>query len=293
MIKPDLTKYGSYLDFNVSRGWINYLYQRMNLRRRMVTTSRPKIARSIWEEARFVFLHEISQAVSWHEIPDELIINIDQTPSKFSPTDNVTTAVKGKKHILRKGGNDKRGITATLSETLSGAMLPFQLIYKGKTERSLPTSPFPEGFCLSYNESHWSNEAETLKLLKDVIAPYTGKVKEQLNLPVDQKVLLTWDAFRGQNSQLITPELDDYDIVTVMVPRNMTHLLQPLDLTTNGSFKTQEKKAFSEYFTTVITKDLQSNPNKDVTTIDVDLKLSTLKVVHFETSPCKIDDTNL
>ena len=200
LIKSNLTKYGSCLDFNVSRGWINYLYKRMNMSRRMVTTSRPKITRSIWEETRFVFLQEIAHAVSWHDIPDELIINADQTPSKFVPTDNITMAVKGSKHIPRKGANDKRGITATLLETLNGVMLPFQLIYKGKTKRSLPSVEFPEGFSLSYNESHWSNEKESLKLLKEIINPYVEKVKEEMGLPMTQKALLIWDAFRGQQS---------------------------------------------------------------------------------------------
>ena len=268
LIKSDLSKYGSCLDFNVTRGWINYLYKRMNMVRRMVTTSRPRITRSIWEETRFIFLEEIAQAVS---CPDELIINVDQTPSKFVPTDNVTMAVRGTKHIPRTDGNDKRGITTvTLSETLNGVMLPFQLIYKGKTARSLPSVPFPEGFSLSDNESHWSNQTESLKLLKEIINPYVEKVKEEMGLPVHQKALLIWDAFRGQNSQLITDALDDYNIVSVMVPKKLTHLLQPLDLTTNGSFKKIEKAAFSNYFTTTITKELQVEPEKDVTTIKVD-----------------------
>ena len=121
LIKADLARYGSCLDFNVTRGWINYLYKRMNMARRMVTTSRPQITRSIWEETRFIFLREIAHAVSWHDILDELIINVDQTPSKFVPTDNVTMAVRGTKHIPRIGANDKRGIAVTLSETLSQA----------------------------------------------------------------------------------------------------------------------------------------------------------------------------
>ena len=187
LIKSNLTKYGSCLDFNVSRGWINYLYKPMNMSRRMVSTSRPKITRSIWEETRFVFLQEIAHAVSWHDIPDELIINADQTPSKFVPTDNITMAVKGSKHIPRKGANDKRGITATLLETLNGVMLPFQLIYKGKTKRSLPSVEFPEGFSLSYNESHWSNEKESLKLLKEIINPYVEKSQGRNGITNDSK----------------------------------------------------------------------------------------------------------
>ena len=72
LIKADLSNYGSCLDFNVTRGWINYLYKLMNMTRRMFTTSRPKTTRSIWEETRFTFLKEIADAVCWHDVPDEL-----------------------------------------------------------------------------------------------------------------------------------------------------------------------------------------------------------------------------
>ena len=44
LIKSDLTRYGHYLDFTVTNGWLQYLYQRMNLTRRKATTSRPVIA---------------------------------------------------------------------------------------------------------------------------------------------------------------------------------------------------------------------------------------------------------
>ena len=101
-----------------------------------------------------------------------------------------------------------------------------------------------------------------------------------MGLPIDQRALLIWDAFMGQNSQLIKDALGDYSIVTIMVPKNLTHLLQPLDLTTNGSFKKIEKAAFSNYFTGTITKDLQVDPEKYVTTIKVDLRLSALKPLH-------------
>ena len=67
-----------------------------------------------------------------------------------------------------------------------------------------------------------------------------------------------------------------------MVSKNMTHLLQPLDLTTNASVKKMEKKCFSEYFTNAITKEVLRDPKRDVTTIEVDLRLSTLKSEHVK-----------
>ena len=107
-----------------------------------------------------------------------------------------------------------------------------------------------------------------------------------LNLPIDQKVLLTWDAFKGHNNHNNVCS-GGVRYSPVMVLKNMTHLLQPPDLTTNGSFKKQEKKAFSEYFTNKIANELLKDPNKDVTTIEVDLRLSTLKQIHGNVM-CKI-----
>ena len=85
-------------------------------------------------------------------------------------------------------------------------------------------------------------------------------------------------------------------IQTVLVPANMTHLLQPLDLTTNA-FKKLEKRSFSEYFSSSIMKELEADPSRDVTAIKVDLRVSALKPVHanlmkdiyehFKTDKCK------
>ena len=47
-------------------------------------------------------------------IADDLIINVDQTASKFVATDNITIAAKGERHISRAGATDKRTITVTL-----------------------------------------------------------------------------------------------------------------------------------------------------------------------------------
>ena len=137
-------------------------------------------------------------------------------------------AETGSKHVSRKGGNDKRGITVILSETITGKILPFQLIYNGKTAHSLPSVEFPNGFCLRYNPKHWSNEYETISLLESEVHPYC-QVREELGLQNDQKALILWDAFKAQSIDKVTKELEPLHVVQVMMPKNMTHLLQPLD----------------------------------------------------------------
>ena len=74
-----------------------------------------------------------------------------------------------------------------------------------------------------------------------------------------------------------------FGIETVMVSENMTHLLQPLDLTTNDSFKKRnEKRASREYFTSSIMEALQTDPVRDVTTVKV-----VVTFVDFENSSCE------
>ena len=75
--------------------------------------------------------------------------------------------------------DDECAITLTLAKTLSGDMLPFQMIYTGKTSCSLPAAKFPESFLLGFKKFHWSNEEETLSLLKEVISPYITNVKKK------------------------------------------------------------------------------------------------------------------
>lgn len=56
------------------------------------------------------------------------------------------------------GKEDKRGLTAMVANDMSGTMLPLQLIYQGKTERSLPANreeAEAAGHLFSATESHW------------------------------------------------------------------------------------------------------------------------------------------
>ena len=112
------------------------------------------------------------------------------------------------------------------------------------------------------------------------MVPYIKKAKEEKFLPPSQKSLLLWDAFKAQSTPKVMDTLSSYGIESVMVSRNITHLLQPLDLTTNASFKKYEKQASSKYFTLCIMEALKTDPDRDVVSIEVDLRLLTLKPYH-------------
>ena len=150
----------------------------LNFVRRTVTTSRPVVIEALWIEIWTLFLRNLCTLVQTYNIPDELIINVDQTPSKYMPTSSVTMAKKSE-HVPKQGADDKCAITLTLAKTLSGDMLPFQMIYTGKTSCSLPAAKFCESFLLGFNKLYWSNEEETLCLQKEVISPYMTKVEKK------------------------------------------------------------------------------------------------------------------
>lgn len=73
----------------------------------MVITSRPTTTRSTWLQVRTQYLYDIVDLLVTSNILSELIIDFDQTPSKYVPTENVTIAEKNSKNVARKGDSDK------------------------------------------------------------------------------------------------------------------------------------------------------------------------------------------
>jgi hypothetical protein len=71
-------------------------------------------------------------------IPPELVCNSDQTVVHLRPSTEQTYKVKGMKEINCLGKDDKRQITAIVSSTTSGELVPLQLVFQGKTEAVVP-----------------------------------------------------------------------------------------------------------------------------------------------------------
>ena len=67
-----------------------------------------------------------------------------------------------------------------------------QLIYGEKTSQSFPKFNFPDSPSHSANPKHFSNTAEYLKLLKDIIIPYLYTEREKLWVSKDQYALLMY-----------------------------------------------------------------------------------------------------
>ena len=71
-----------------------------------------------------------------------------------------------------------------------------------------------------------------MSLIDKIIVPYIENIKIELQVPNDQKCLI-WDTFKGQGTSRVQERFAELGVAVVIVPNNMTHLLQPLDVTTN------------------------------------------------------------
>ena len=92
------------------------------------TTAKLEIPHGAFKEAQLLFTHDIMSKVDKYNIPDSLIIKIDQTPTRYVPVNRSTLAKKNSKAVATKGSSDKRSIAATFSITFSGKFLAMQLI---------------------------------------------------------------------------------------------------------------------------------------------------------------------
>ena len=108
--------------------------------KRKATTGKVEPSTKFLAEEKFTFQKAISTYVYDHDIPTDLIINLDQTPLSYVSPGKYTFNMKWAKHVPIKGVDDKRQITATFAVSASGHFLPMQLIYAGETKRCLPKS---------------------------------------------------------------------------------------------------------------------------------------------------------
>ena len=117
----------------VTTTWGKSLLQRIGFQRRAATTSKVEIPDSAKKKAGLQH-YRMTSIVEKHKIPESLVINSNQTLSKYVQVGCFTMAPKGAKKVGVAGIVDNQNITLTLTISMDGKALPFQAIYKGKTK---------------------------------------------------------------------------------------------------------------------------------------------------------------
>ena len=131
---------GGYI--SLTKDWGKSLMRRMGLVKRRAST-KSKVSIENFEELKEQYLLDIKVCVEMDEVPDDLVINWDQTGIHYVPVSSWTMEKEGSKRVEIAGIEDKRQITAVFGCTITGDFLPIQIIYKGKTKKCLQSFAFP------------------------------------------------------------------------------------------------------------------------------------------------------
>ena len=138
--------------------------------------------------------------VKAHQTPDKLVLNWDQSGIQLMPSSNWTMEEQGSRRVAIEGLNDKRQITATFTVTLSGEMLPLQLLYTENTNRCYFSYNFSSSFDIFHTPNHWTTEDTTFHFVEKAILPYATQVREMNKTPY-QHALIILDVFEGHTGE--------------------------------------------------------------------------------------------
>ena len=176
-----LKKYSGHVELTDS--WARHVLESRKWTKKKSTTGKVEPSQQFFDEEKITFQRNISTIIEDHDIPKDLILNLDQTSLSYVSPGKCTFNPKGAKTVPIKGVDDKRQITATFSISMTGSFLPIQLIYEGKIQRCLPNYDFPKGFNVTYSLNHWSNTEKSVELFQKVVFSYLKNVKLSKKYP--------------------------------------------------------------------------------------------------------------
>ena len=270
-----LQQHGGHI--NLGNSWAESILRRMGYVHRKGTKAARKLPPD-FTEIKSDFLKRIKDTVTENNIPDELIVNIDQTGSKLVPCSEWTLEKEGERQVSIKGLDDKREITILLGISMSGSMVPPQVIYAGKTNKCHAEITFPQLWNITHSSNHWSNSDTMKEYCNEVLIPYFEKEKASLDLPPEQTSLLVLDIFAAHRTNEFLNLLKDANIKVIFVPAGCTGELQPLDVSVNGEFKHALKGKFSSWYATQVAKQLHDGVGLE--DVNVNFTSSLIKPKH-------------
>jgi hypothetical protein len=186
---------------------------------------------------------------------------MDQTGVHLVPTSRFTYEMKNTDSVAVIGAEDERQITACLASSMHGDLLPLQLIFQGKTDRSHPgTTPasIAARVDVTHSDNHWSTQETMQRYIKEVIMPHVERSIQEHRLHSDAKVLLLLDAWAVHKSEEFRRFLRTHHprIHLVFVPPNCTSKLQVADVVLQRGFKSGITHNFNQWAATEITKQI-------------------------------------
>ena len=115
----------------LTKSWAKYLLSRMGFVKRRASTKGKKLATD-FHELKAQFLFDIKAMIEMEEIPQDLVINWDQTGIHYVPVSSYTMEKEGAKRVELVGIDDKRQITAVFCRYHGWSFLTDTVNLQGK-----------------------------------------------------------------------------------------------------------------------------------------------------------------
>ena len=87
-----LKKYGGHIE--LTDGWAGHVLKSMKWTKRKGTTSKVEPSQQFLDEEKLTFQRNISTIIEDHDIPKDLILNLDLTPLSYVPQGNTPSILK-------------------------------------------------------------------------------------------------------------------------------------------------------------------------------------------------------
>ena len=215
----------------LSLDWAYSLFRRMGyVKRKSTTKARTAPTQEEFAAVKKWYLWQIKKAVKDGKIPQELVINLDQTGVNAVASSQWTQAEKGATRVEIVGAGDKQQITVTVAGTLSGKQLPFQILYEGKNERCHPLTQFLEGFDIWHAPNHWANGETSICFMKNTIFPYISATWKYLGLG-EEHMAIWWyltPSRGGHTASGMESLLLENNVISVTIPNTKSDYREAL-----------------------------------------------------------------
>lgn len=199
---------------------------------------------------------------------------MDETGINMIPAGAKSFAPTGSKQVPGSVKKSRSQISKVTMISLEGELLPYQLIFTGKTQRSVPLDVEPTpGSKYTQSPSHFATVTTQLELVNQIIVPYVKN--KRLELYRDQEAqheedntvpaVLIWDNHSTHLDKSVVDLLNQNHIFAFPLPANCTSKYQPLDALFNGLEKRHLIANFSEWHIQA----LQAHANPDEAVVDV------------------------
>jgi hypothetical protein len=196
-----------------------------------------------------------------------------------------------KSTLAKKGAKDVSGaikkclaqITKVTAVSAVGRLLPYQLIFTGKSDKVIPTHTEgePTGILYTYTATHFATVRTTLLFMEEILVPAINSQRKHriacgASTEEQEKsrwAILIWDNFSAHLDDSVTQFLKDNRIISLPLPPQCTSKYQPLDVLVNGAEKRALTDHFSEwYFQALIRATKENPPRYDVLPVSASAK---------------------